>query len=275
MAALSISRAWDETRVRIAADGRLMSIVAAALIVLPGLIVEVISPSSIRSESTMLESILFLVSSLLALVGQLAIIRLAVTPAVSVGEAIGHGARRMPIYLIAAILLTIAFVVLLIPFGLVAYAAGVPFDKSSEQAFLQSPVALLLSLLYLALLIFIAIRMLMSSPVASEENAGPVQILRRSWDLTAGHWWRLFGFIVIFVIGALILIAAVNWVVTAVAVFLFGAVAPMSASALLVGLFDSIVNGFLTVLLAVMMARIYLQLSGREAAAVSAPRSGI
>jgi hypothetical protein len=275
MAALSISRAWDETRVRIAADGRLMSIVAAALIVLPGLIVEVISPSSIRSESTMLESILFLVSSLLALVGQLAIIRLAVTPAVSVGEAIGHGARRMPIYLIAAILLTIAFVVLLIPFGLVAYAAGVPFDKSSEQAFLQSPVALLLSLLYLAVLIFIAIRMLMSSPVASEENAGPVQILRRSWDLTAGHWWRLFGFIVIFVIGALILIAAVNWVVTAVAVFLFGAVAPMSASALLVGLFDSIVNGFLTVLLAVMMARIYLQLSGREAAAVSAPRSGI
>jgi hypothetical protein len=181
----------------------------------------------------------------------------------------------MPIYLIAAILLTIAFVVLLIPFGLVAYAAGVPFDKSSEQAFLQSPVALLLSLLYLAVLIFIAIRMLMSSPVASEENAGPVQILRRSWDLTAGHWWRLFGFIVIFVIGALILIAAVNWVVTAVAVFLFGAVAPMSASALLVGLFDSIVNGFLTVLLAVMMARIYLQLSGREAAAVSAPRSGI
>jgi hypothetical protein len=252
-----------------------MAIVAAALIVLPGLIFEVISPSSIRSESTMVESILFLVSSLLALIGQLAIIRLAVTPAVSVGEAIGHGARRMPIYLVAAILLTIAFVLLLIPFGLVAYAAGVPFDKSSEQAFLQSPVALVLSLLYLALLTFIAIRMLMSSPVASEEGAGPVQILRRSWDLTAGHWWRLFGFIVMFVIGALILIAAVNWVVTAVAVFLFGAVAPMSASALLVGLCDAIVNGFLTVLLAVMMARIYLQLSGREVASVSAPRSGI
>jgi MFS family permease len=275
MAALSISKAWDETKARVAADGRLMAIVAAALIVLPGLIVEVISPSSIRSESTMVESILFLVSSLLALIGQLAIIRLAVTPAVSVGEAIGHGARRMPIYLVAALLLTIAFVLLLIPFGLVAYAAGVPFDKSSEQAFLQSPVALVLSLLYLALLTFIAIRMLMSSPVASEEGAGPVQILRRSWDLTAGHWWRLFGFIVMFVIGALILIAAVNWVVTAVAVFLFGAVAPMSASALLVGLCDAIVNGFLTVLLAVMMARIYLQLSGREVASVSAPRSGI
>jgi len=275
MAILSISKAWEESKARIAVDGRLMAVVAAALIVLPGLIVEVISPSALRTDSSALESILFLLSSLLALIGQLAIIRLAVTPAVSVGEAIGHGARRMPIYLVAAILLTILFIVILIPFGIAAYAAGVPFDRSSEQAFLQSPVAMVLSLLYMALLIFIAIRMLMSSPVASEEDAGPIQILRRSWDLTRGHWWRLFGFIVMFVIGALILIAAVNWAVTAFAVILFGAIAPMSLSALLVGLFDSIVNGGVTVFLAVMLARIYLQLTGRTAAGASVPKSGI
>ena len=275
MAVLSISKAWEESKARIAVDGRLMAVVAAALIVLPGLIVEVISPSALRSDSSVLESILFLLSSLLALIGQLAIIRLAVTPAVSVGEAIGHGARRMPIYLVAAILLTILFIVILIPFGIAAYAAGVPFDRSSEQAFLQSPVAMVLSLLYMALLIFIAIRMLMSSPVASEEDAGPIQILRRSWELTRGHWWRLFGFIVMFVIGALILIAAVNWAVTAFAVILFGAIAPMSLSALLVGLFDSIVNGGVTVFLAVMLARIYLQLTGRTAAGASVPKSGI
>jgi hypothetical protein len=274
MAALSISKAWEESKARIAADGRLMAIVAAALIVLPGLIVEVISPSSMRAESSLPESILFLLSALLALIGQLSIIRLAVTPAVSVGEAIGHGARRMPIYLVAAILLTIVFILALIPFGIAAYAAGVPFDRSSEQVFLQSPVALLLSLLYFALLIFIAIRMLMSSPVASEEEAGPLQILRRSWDLTRGHWWRLFGFIVLFVIGALVLLAAVNWSVTGVAVVLFGPIVPMSVSALLVGLFDSIVNGAVTVFLAVMLARIYLQLTGRTAGA-SVPRSGI
>ena len=273
MTALSISKAWEESKTRIAADGRLMAVVAAALIVLPGLIVEVISPSSIRTDSSVLESVLVLISALLGLIGQLSIIRLAVTPAVSVGEAISHGARRMPIYLVAAILLTIGFIVAMIPFVLVALAAGVPFDSSSEQAFLQSPVALLLSLLYFALLIFVAIRMLMSSPVASEEDAGPVQILRRSWDLTRGHWLRLFGFIVLFVVGALVLLAAVNWAVTAVSVILFGAIAPMSLSALLVGLFDSIVNGAVTVFLAVMLARIYLQLTGRTAGA-SVPRSG-
>jgi hypothetical protein len=275
MTALSISKAWEESKARIAADGRLIAIVAAALIILPGLVVEVISPSSIRTNSSFVESILILVSSLLALIGQLSIIRLAVTPAVSVGEAIGHGARRMPIYLVAAILLTLGFIVALIPFAVVAYVAGVPFDRSSEQAFLQSPVAMLLSLLYLALLIFIAIRMLMSSPVASEEESGPIQILRRSWDLTRGHWWQLFGFMILFIIGALVLIAAVNWGVTAVAVILLGAIEPMSLSALVVGLFDSIVNGVVTVILAVMLARIYLQLTGRETAGASVPRSGI
>jgi hypothetical protein len=58
-------------------------------------------------------------------------------------------------------------------------------------------------------------------------------------------------------------------------VVLFGAIAPMSLSALLVGLFDSIVNGGVTVFLAVMLARIYLQLTGRTAAGASVPKSGI
>jgi len=117
--------------------------------------------------------------------------------------------------------------------------------------------------------------MLMSSPVASEEESGPIQILRRSWDLTRGHWWQLFGFMVLFIIGALVLIAAVNWGITAVAVILLGAIEPMSLSALVVGLFDSVVNGAVTVILAVMLARIYLQLTGRDTAGASVPRSGI
>lgn len=168
MASLSISQAWDETRARIAADGKLMAVVAAALIVLPGLIVEVISPGTSKTQSGMTYTILILVSSLLALVGQLAIIHMAVTPAVSVGEAIGHGAKRMPIYLLAGILLTLVFFVALIPFAVVLYASGVPLDRANEAAFMKSPVALLLSCLYLMLLIFVAIRMILSSPVASE-----------------------------------------------------------------------------------------------------------
>ena len=272
MASLSISRAWDETKARIAADGKLMAVVAAALIVLPGLIVEVISPGSSRTQSSTTYTLLLLASSVLALVGQLSIIHLAVTPSVSVGEAIAHGARRMPIYLLAGILLTFGFFIALIPFAVAMYAAGVPLERGNEQALMQSPVALLLTALYMLVVIFFAIRMMLTSPIASEEDAGPITIIRSSWNLTSGHWWRLFGFLVTFVIGALVVMTAVNLGVSSVAVALLGPVDPMSLSALFIGFFDSVVSGAATVFLAVMLARIYLQVAGRDG--VSVPRSG-
>ena len=43
------------------------------------------------------------VASLIALAGQLALIRLALGPSVTVGAAIAHGVRRLPVYLLAAI----------------------------------------------------------------------------------------------------------------------------------------------------------------------------
>jgi hypothetical protein len=273
MAALSISRAWEETKARIATDGRLITIVAAALLAFPALISGVVSPgTSEGSEQTAGEAVVILIAALVAVVGQLAIIRLAVTPAVSVGEAIGHGARRMPIYVVSAVLILLGLLIAAIPFVVVAAAAGIPLDAESIKT---SAAAELIVLLYVALVCFVAIRMLLSSAVASEENAGPVEIIRRSWALTAGHWWRLFGFLILFFIGAIVAMSAVSWATGFVAVMWFGPIAPLSASALIVAIVDAIVNATITVFLAVMLARIYLQLAGRTAAGASVPKSGI
>lgn len=271
MAALSISRAWEETKGRIATDGRLMVIVAAALIALPMLIMGVLTPRTEGGETSLLSALILLCSSLLAIVGQLAIIRLAIGTNVSVGEAIGHGAKRMPIYFLAGILIVIALVIALIPLMVVLYASGVPLE---ERAIAESPLAMILLLLFVAFAFFLGVRMLMSSPVASEEALGPYSILRRSWTLTSGHFLRLFGFILLFVIGAGIALMAINWAITIVAVLLFGPVEPMSASALIVAVVDAIVNAAVSLLLAVMLARIYLQLAGREAIDVTVPKSG-
>lgn len=271
MAGLSISQAWEETKARIASDGKLMMVVAAALIALPALVIGVIEPRSAASQPGLSSILLILISSLLAIVGQLAIIRLAIGPSVSVGEAIGHGARRMPIYFLAGILIAVALLIAIIPFIVVAVLLGVPFQ---EQAFLRSPVGLLLFCIYLALAIFVGTRMLMSSPVASEEAVGPIAIVRRSAALTSGHFWRLFGFIILFFIGAGIAISAINFVVAAIATILLGPVEPMSGSALVVALVTAVMNAIVTVVLAVMLARIYLQLTDRDSAEVSVPSSG-
>jgi hypothetical protein len=103
----------------------------------------------------------------------------------------------------------------------------------------------------------------MSSPVASLEDVGPIAILRRSWTLTAGHWWPLFGFLLVFVIGAGVLLLAVGAAIGSVVVLLMGPIHPLSASALIIALVQSLVSAAVTTLFAVMLTRIYLQLTDR------------
>ena len=271
MAGLSISQAWEESKARIAADGKLMVTVAGALIALPALVAGVVNPAAAAAEPSLSSAIIVIVASIVAIIGQLAIIRLAIGPAVSVGEAIGHGLRRMPVYLLAAILILVALVVAAIPFVLILLAAGVSMDNA-EMA--RSPAAVLVALVYLALLFFFAVRMLLTSPVASEEAVGPVGVIRRSWNLTAGNWWRLFGFVLLFVIGVLVAVTAISMAAGLIAVLAFGPIEPMSASALVVAVIEAIVQAAVTVVLAVMLARIYLQLAGAEVETVSVPSSG-
>jgi hypothetical protein len=270
MASLSISQAWDETKARLAADGKLIGIVAAALIGLPGLVQGVFSLGSAREEESALWMLLVLVSAVVAIIGQLAIIRLAIRSSVSVGESIAHGARRMPIYFIAGLLIAIVFALAAIPFAGVLVALGIPLERS---AIFASGVGLLVTLLYFAVGCFIGIRMLMSSPVASEEDVGPVAIIKRTWALTSGHFWRLFGFLLLFLLGAGIAISVVNWGTSLVAVALLGPIEKLSASALVVAIVNAILNAVMSAILAVMIARIYVQLAGLRAGA-SVPKSG-
>jgi uncharacterized membrane protein YjgN (DUF898 family) len=112
-------------------------------------------------------------------------------------------------------------------------------------------------------MIFLAIRMLMTSAVASAEGLGPVAILRRSWELTAGNWWRLFGFFLLFVIAALVVVVAVSSALALIIKMTFGSLEPLTVGALVLALVGQIIAATISVLLMVMLARIYVQLSGQ------------
>src|SRR5206468_4861024 len=128
---LSISRAWDETKAIIARDGRLFLSIALALVALPAAVTGAIRPDGMADGMTPVwVDLILIVASLIALAGQLALIRLALGPSVTVGAAVRHGFARMPVYLLAAILVIIALFILAIPFGAVLFALGVPIDLS-------------------------------------------------------------------------------------------------------------------------------------------------
>ena len=254
MAKASISKAWEETRTIIARDGKLLATVALALFVLPGVISDVVTPTIAAGELPKLGywTVITAIALLISLVGQLAVIRLGIGSPQTVGETIGHALRRAPAYFGATL-------IWVLPFALIA--GGVMGASASGGRI--PPAATLILLVGIAAMVFLFVRMLMTSPVASVEGLGPIAILKRSWELTAGNWWVLFGFFLLFVVAALIVLGAVSSVVGLGVKLTFGSVEPLTLGALVLALVGQTVAAAISVLLMVMLARIYVQLSGR------------
>ena len=268
MAKLSISRAWDETREVVRRDGKLIATVAAAFIVLPGTISGLFQPEPEPGQLPQAGtgSLLMILAMIVSLIGQLAIIRLALGPSLSVSDAIRHGLQRF-LPLLGAVILVMAPIVLL------AFGVGRSVGTDAQTA---NPVASLLLIILVPLIIFIVIRLILMAAVASAERVGPIGILKRSWQLTRGSWWRLFGFFVIWVIAALVVVIAGGSVFGGLAQLIFGDLEGVTVGALLVELLMQLIMACLTVVVAVMLARIYAQLAGRatDQVEVTVPHSG-
>jgi hypothetical protein len=274
MAALSISRAWEETKARIASDGRLIAIVAAATLLLPQAVVTVVAPpeqlSGERATSTV--NILMLVAAFVGMIGQIAIIRMALVHAAGVGESIQHGVRRFFPAFAAAFILVIAMFVIMVPLMIAFAGAG---DLESVEAGTISPAVGMAVLLMLVLALFVGVRFLLLMPVATAEAGGPIHILKRSWSLSSGHYLRLLGFMFLILIAAIIVVVTVQFVGGAIVAAVFaGDVRPLSLGALVYALLFGAVQAGFAAVLSVMLARIYVQLAGEDVERVSVPSSG-
>jgi len=120
--------------------------------------------------------------------------------------------------------------------------------------------------------IYLAVRFLMMSAVASAEGSGSLAILRRSWDISGGNWWRLFGFLLTFAIGAIVLLWAVGAVTGLLAQLAFGSIARMTAGGLIVIIVSQLISALVSLTFFVMLARLYTQRGAGAQASV--PSSG-
>lgn len=267
MTKLSISQAWDETRSILARDGKLIGAVALALFVLPGIVLNVAVPKlpagQMREPGGWM--LIALVVLLITLVGQLAVARLSLGPHIAVGEAITRGARRLPSYVGGFLIWSVP----LLAVGSVLYSMSNP---QSPNPSVPAAVGLLA---VTALGVFISVRLIFLSAVAAAEGGGPIAILQRSWALSRGNWWRLFGFLLMLLIAALAAIWAVGAVVGVVAKLAFGDLDPLSIGGLIVVIVGQLLSAAISVVLVVMIARLYSQRTGSGAAQASVPSSGI
>ena len=273
MAGLSISKAWDETRATLAEDGKLLATVAAAMFLLPQVVVGLVSGQGAEAAADPSGSQLLLmaIAGLIGLVGQLAIAWMAIRSGASVGESIRHAFGRTLPFLGAMLLVICGFVILFIVIAMFLMVIGM-VDVSVQDARPRDVIVILIAMF--VPLLFVAVRLMPTVPVAAAEKLGPIGILKRSWALTSGHFGRLVAFILLFLVAALVVAMAIGAVGGLLVSLLFGSAAPFSLGALVLALLVGLLQAALVVVYVVMLARIYIQLAGDGEAEASVPNSG-
>lgn len=264
MADLSLTRAWNEAAAFVKREGTLL-FPLGLLAVLPGAALQLLLPPAPRGQLPPPGPWMLMIpiGAIVAIIANIAINRLVLRPGTSVGEALGHGVRRMPSLLAVAIMVGAASVLLLtVVATIVLLLTGTPGQQ-------PSPAAMSLAILItLPLALYLGTRLLLTTPVAAAETGGPLAILRRSWALTGDHVWKLIGLLLLIALLVIVVALAVSAVAGILIVLLAGPPEPGSISRLLILAVATLLNMVMTVYLATLLARVYAQLAGGSASGI-------
>jgi hypothetical protein len=272
MSSLSIGKAWDETKAALLANRKLIVPVALGLILLPAVIVSMVEPRVPPGEQPpagpwMLVALAMII---IMIVGQLAIVLQVNGWRGSVGEAIGKAARRAATFIMAALVYLVPMILI---FSILLGVAGLGTSGAGQVDWTNmSSVGWLIILLFLLAFTFISVRLLPMLAVVASEAVGPVAALKRSFALSAGHFWRLFGFVVILMIAFLILALTIGAVIGSLVNLTLGEPEPWTLSLLLIALAGGLVQAGFVMVYAGMLARIYNQLAAPHAGVPDVPR---
>ena len=256
MKKLSVTAAWNETAAFVKREFGLLFLVAFGLVALPTVILRAVAPETPPGQIPEAGAWMLLILPVIvfSIIGSLTMTMLALGRGEDARAAFGHAVRRSPTVLVAALLL-----------GLIAMVAALPVAIVIVLLAGTGPAAaILLSAAILLAFVFVWIRMMLLNPVGAVEPVGPIEILRRSWRLTAGQFWKLLGFVAIALILFGVLSLAVTSVLGSLVILAAGQPQDGNLSKGLLLLLGGILNAAFGVFLTVMVARIYAQLAGGE-----------
>lgn len=248
---LSVGTAWDETAAFAKREARRLFPIAFLLMSLPAAILQLIAPVTAPGRLPEPGLWLLLVPAVLAasLIGALAISRLALCPGEGDGAAFTAAIRGFLPLLGAVLLIGFAAVVLAMAALLLAVLIAVPFFSTLA----------LLGLL--ALLVFFWVRLMLLTPAAAVEPIGPTELIMRGWALTAGNFWRLFGFLLVVAIVSLVALMAAGAVGGIAIRLAAGQPQPGTLAMVLVFLVSALLQAAISGLFTAFLARLYAQLA--------------
>lgn len=208
---VKMGNVWEHTQEVLGGRGGMLAGIAALTLFVPAIVgagFKAYAPPS--AGMTMVAVVITIVTTVLALYGQLAIIAASTDPATDRAAAFAAARSRLGAGLIVAIVLAVAMAVVFLPAVFLVFRAG--FNLSAMASGVQSaptnPGAAALGGGYVVILglalLFLGGRLVPLYAIVLRERLS-VGAIARCWRLTRRHTWRLFGAVMLF--GVVLLIA--------------------------------------------------------------------
>lgn len=268
---LSIGKAWDEASAFLGREARLIAPVALAAFAIPAVLARWAFPNNPQGSA----GLLMLLVLVIGLIGQMTIILLAVGWHGSVGQAMRKAVNRLPVLLGALIIVFFPLMLVAgIAIGALLFGSGI-VDPSAiaPEALMKIPGMMWITLLFAVLVVFLGVRMFQATAVAVHEPVGPIALIKRSWQLSRGVFWRLFALFLLLALAGQILTYVTTITIGSVVVLATGEPKPFNTSALLIALAIGLVGAIVSSISAAMAGRVYAQLSNARGADVTVPRT--
>lgn len=265
---------WQRGVNLVSANFGLIAVVAGVFLLIPSLVGYLIIPDmaammdpsadpekllASMSENAGTLGLYYFLALLFSFTGYCAMVALMGAKGITVGEAIGRGAKSILTLVAVAILFLIVYM-----FG--AFAILLPMGLFGLMGEAVGAIAMGIGILgVLVFVAFLAARLCVTMPVIVLENTlNPVTAMMRSWRLTAPYKWQILGFwVLLFVV----------YMVLALLIFgLIGLVASLGSgtgSTLILGIVQSIVGALVAMILCGLGVAIFEQLSGDQAGTIS------
>lgn len=216
-AKVGMGQVWDKTTAFVEEHRGAVTTIAIVAILLPTVLsanLQAVAATLTGPASAAL-ALFALVLTVAALWGQVAITALAVEPARG-RAALAHATRRLPAIVGVSLVLLVALALLTVPVGVILAGYGVDMAAVSTGAADAVPAAaaawtFVYLILILPVLLWLAARLLLLTPVILEERRG-LGAIARAFRLTRGLGAKLVGVVLLYAIVSLVVVSAVQFV---------------------------------------------------------------
>jgi hypothetical protein len=203
-----MSAIWDESAALIRRESHLLVPVALATVGIGSVISGLTQPETPAEGLGAMGALGFILGNILGLIGNLAMMALALMPGMSVGESLRLAIARMPKMLGIVAVFLIALIVMMIPIVMILKMSGAQISADMSPEDLPG-IAILLVLVVGAALLYVSARLLTLSAIIVDRNPPAIDAIKSSFASTRGIVAKIVGVLLLFFVVTLVVSGAV------------------------------------------------------------------